>query len=54
MPYFVNRGEEALSLLIERATRYETHVKILVPIEDKITDIIKRLDQIKWDTDTKY
>ena len=35
-----------INLLIEKATRYKTHVKILVPIEDKITDIIKRLDQI--------
>lgn len=35
-----------MNLLIEKATRYKTHVKILVPIEDKITDIIKRLDQI--------
>ena len=35
-----------IDLLIENTTRYKTRVKILVPIEDKITDIIKRLEKI--------
>jgi two-component system sensor histidine kinase VicK len=35
-----------INLIIENATRYKTNVKILVPVEDKIEDIIKRLDRI--------
>ena len=35
-----------IDLLIENTTRYKTRVKILVPIEDKITDTIKRLEKI--------
>jgi len=36
----------AIDLLVENATTYKTHVKILVPIEDKITDTIQRLEKI--------
>jgi two-component system sensor histidine kinase VicK len=35
-----------IDLLVENATTYKTHVKILVPIEDKITDTIQRLEKI--------
>ena len=35
-----------IDLLIENATTYKTRVKILVPIEDKITDTIQRLEKI--------
>jgi len=35
-----------IDLLVENATRYKTRVKILVPIEDKITDTIRRLEKI--------
>jgi two-component system, OmpR family, sensor histidine kinase VicK len=35
-----------INLIIENATRYKTNVKTLVPVEDKIEDIIKRLDRI--------
>ncbi|MGC1131439.1 MAG: HAMP domain-containing sensor histidine kinase [Nitrososphaeraceae archaeon] len=42
------RQEKAggLDLLIENVVKCKTHVKILVPIEDKITSIIQRLQQI--------
>ncbi|MGH9974680.1 MAG: sensor histidine kinase, partial [Nitrososphaeraceae archaeon] len=33
-------------LLIESATRYKTQIKILVPVEDKITKITKRLERL--------
>ena len=35
-----------LDLLVESATRYKTQIKILVPVEDKIIDIIHRLEHI--------
>jgi signal transduction histidine kinase len=35
-----------MDLVIENAIRYKTRVKILVPIEDKITDTIQRLEKI--------
>jgi len=35
-----------IDLLVENATTYKTLVKILVPIEDKITDTIQRLEKI--------
>jgi two-component system sensor histidine kinase VicK len=35
-----------IDLLVENATTYKTRVKILVPIEDKITDTIQRLEKI--------
>ncbi len=35
-----------INLLVENAARYKTHIKILVPIEDKIKDIIQKLEQI--------
>ena len=35
-----------LDLLIESATRYKTQIKILVPVEDKITKITKRLERL--------
>ncbi|MGC2309404.1 MAG: hypothetical protein WA461_13445, partial [Nitrososphaeraceae archaeon] len=33
-----------LDLLLENATRYKTQIKILVPVEDKITKITNRLE----------
>jgi two-component system, OmpR family, sensor histidine kinase VicK len=35
-----------IDLIIENAIKYKTKVKILVPIEDKIKDILHRLEQI--------
>ena len=35
-----------LDLLIENATRYKTQIKILVPVEDKITKITNRLERL--------
>jgi two-component system, OmpR family, sensor histidine kinase VicK len=35
-----------IDLLVENATTYKTRVKILVPIEDKITHTIQRLEKI--------
>jgi two-component system sensor histidine kinase VicK len=35
-----------IDLLVENATTYKTRIKILVPIEDKITDTVQRLEQI--------
>jgi two-component system, OmpR family, sensor histidine kinase VicK len=35
-----------LDLLIESATRYKTQIKILVPVEDKITKVTKRLERL--------
>jgi signal transduction histidine kinase len=35
-----------MDLVIENTIRYKTRVKILVPIEDKITDTIQRLEKI--------
>ena len=35
-----------IDLVVENATRYKTRVKILVPIEDKITDTIQRLEKV--------
>jgi signal transduction histidine kinase len=35
-----------IDLFVENATTYKTHIKILVPIEDKITDTIQRLEKI--------
>jgi len=35
-----------IDLLVENATRYKIHVKILVPIEGKITDTIQRLEKV--------
>jgi signal transduction histidine kinase len=35
-----------IDLIIENAIKYKTRVKILVPIEDKIKDVIHRLKQI--------
>jgi two-component system sensor histidine kinase VicK len=42
------RQEKAgeIDLLVENAIKYKTRVRILVPIEDKITDIIQRLERI--------
>jgi len=42
------RQEKAggIDLLIENAIKYKTRVKILVPIEDKITNTIQRLERI--------
>ena len=36
-----------IDILIENVIRYKTRVRILVPIEDKITDTIQRLESIK-------
>ncbi|MFZ0556330.1 MAG: HAMP domain-containing sensor histidine kinase [Nitrososphaeraceae archaeon] len=36
-----------IDILIENVIRYKTRVRILVPIEDKITDTIQRLEMIK-------
>ena len=35
-----------IDLIIENAIKYKTKVKILVPIDDKIKDILHRLEQI--------
>ena len=35
-----------VDLLVENVVKYNTHVKILVPIEDAVKDIIQRLEQI--------
>jgi two-component system sensor histidine kinase VicK len=35
-----------IDLIVENATKHKTKVKILVPIEDKIKDILHRLEQI--------
>jgi len=35
-----------LDLLVESAIRYKTQIKILVPVEDKIIEIINRLERI--------
>ena len=35
-----------IDLLVENAIRYQTRVKILVPIEDKITNTIQKLERI--------
>ena len=35
-----------IDLLVENVVKYKTHVKILVPIEDAIKDIIQRLEKI--------
>jgi signal transduction histidine kinase len=35
-----------IDLFVENATTYKTRIKILVPIEDKITDTIQRLEKI--------
>src|SRR5918996_4420624 len=41
------RQEKAgeIDLLVENAIKYKTRVRILVPLEDKITDIIQRLER---------
>ena len=41
------RQEKAgeIDLLVENAIKYKTRVRILVPVEDKITDIIQRLER---------
>ena len=36
-----------VDLLVENVVKYNTRVKILVPIEDAVKDIIQRLEQIK-------
>jgi signal transduction histidine kinase len=36
-----------IELLIESAIKYKTQVKILVPFEDRVMDVISRLQQIK-------
>ena len=35
-----------VDLLVEKVVKYNTRVKILVPIEDAVKDIIQRLEQI--------
>ncbi|MGN6614304.1 MAG: sensor histidine kinase, partial [Candidatus Nitrosocosmicus sp.] len=35
-----------IDLIVQNATKHKTQVKILVPIEDKIKDILQRLEQI--------
>jgi two-component system, OmpR family, sensor histidine kinase VicK len=42
------RQEKAggIDLLVENAIKYKTRVRILVPIEDKVTDTIQRLERI--------
>lgn len=35
-----------IDLLVENAVKYNTHVKILVPIEDAVKGVIQRLEQI--------
>jgi two-component system, OmpR family, sensor histidine kinase VicK len=37
---------EGLGLLVESAIKYKTQIKILVPVEDKIIEIVHRLERI--------